>query len=174
MRLNTMIDVVSTEGGLEDLRRCYDAHASMLLRLAVALLGRRAGAEDLVHDAFLRLHRSPRPPGPGREAAYLRRTVTNLANDSFRRAEVARRLAPERRPDTASAESTALAGQRSQRIAAAVAELPERQRACVALHYFADRSDSQVAAELGITVGSVKTHLHRARARLADSLEDLR
>jgi DNA-directed RNA polymerase specialized sigma24 family protein len=44
----------------------------------------------------------------------------------------------------------------------------------VVLHYYADLSDAAIADTLGISVGSVKTHLHRARAALAEQLETLR
>lgn len=53
----------------------------------------------------------------------------------------------------------------------ALARLPRRQREVVALRYLADLSEAQVAASLGISTGSVKTHLHRGlislRGRLA-------
>jgi len=55
-----------------------------------------------------------------------------------------------------------------------VRALPHRQRDCVVLHYFADLTDAEIADALGISAGSVKTHLHRARAALAHVLEPLR
>ena len=63
---------------------------------------------------------------------------------------------------------------RDAEVAEAIAELPHRQRVCIVLHYFEDLSDAQIAEVLGTSVGSVKTHLHRARATLARRLEDLR
>jgi RNA polymerase sigma-70 factor (ECF subfamily) len=54
---------------------------------------------------------------------------------------------------------------------AAIRRLPERQRDCVVLHYFCELSDVEVASVLGVSSGSVKTHLHRARATLAHELE---
>lgn len=53
-------------------------------------------------------------------------------------------------------------------------ELPKRQRDCVVLRIYADLSDAEIADALGISAGSVKTHLHRARLALADGLEALR
>src|SRR5688500_14279859 len=79
---------------LDGLRAAYDAHARPLLRLAGALTADAALAEDLVHDAFVRLHRVSSPPAPGAEGAYLRRIVTNLAHDHHRHGAVVRRLAP--------------------------------------------------------------------------------
>ncbi|QYG93889.1 RNA polymerase sigma factor [Iamia sp. SCSIO 61187] len=165
---------MARRAGVEAVRAAYDAHAASLLRFAVALTADRALAEDIVHDAFVRLHRASRPPAAGAEAAFLRRTITNLVHDHHRHGAVVRRLAPAPRDPAPSAETTALGGDRARAVASAVVALPARQRDCVALHYFAGLPDAAVAAELGISVGSVKTHLHRARAALTVSLEDHR
>jgi len=169
-----VVDETVTEGGLDALRAAYDAHARSLLRLAVALTADPALAEDLVHDAFVRLHRAATPPAPEAEGAYLRRIVTNLAHDHHRHGAVVSRLAPAPDDPAPSAELDALGGDRARAVAAAVAALPARQRDCVALHYFGGLTDAAAAAELGISAGSVKTHLHRARAALALTLEDHR
>jgi RNA polymerase sigma factor (sigma-70 family) len=59
-------------------------------------------------------------------------------------------------------------------VLAAVAALPPGQREAVALFYLADLSHAQIAARLGISVGAVKTRLHKARAALQARLADLR
>jgi RNA polymerase sigma-70 factor (ECF subfamily) len=56
------------------------------------------------------------------------------------------------------------------RVRRAVDELPPRYRAAVTLFYLEERDYSEVAGVLGIPVGTLKTHLHRARAMLRDSL----
>ncbi len=53
---------------------------------------------------------------------------------------------------------------------ALVRQLPDRQAAAVALHYLEDRSVAQIADDLGIAEGTVKVHLSRGRAALAESL----
>jgi RNA polymerase sigma factor (sigma-70 family) len=169
-----VIEGTTTTEGLDRLRAAYDAHAGPLLRMAVALTADPAIAEDLVHDAFVRLHRAAAPPTPEAERAYLRRIVANLVVDHHRRSTVARRHAPAPAEPAPSAEAHTADRDRARAVAAAVAALPDRQRDCVTLHYFAGLSDAAVAAELGISTGSVKTHLHRARAALARSLEDQR
>jgi RNA polymerase sigma factor (sigma-70 family) len=55
----------------------------------------------------------------------------------------------------------------------AVRRLPSRQRDCVVLHYFEQLTDREIGKALGISAGSVKTHLHRARERLRQDLEGL-
>lgn len=160
--------------GLDRLEAAYAAHAVGLLRFAVALTADRARAEDLVQDAFVRLHGAAAPPADEAVGAYLRRTVANLAVDHHRHRAVTERRAPAPAGPADSAEVAAVEGERARAVAAAVAALPHRQRECVGLHYFAGLSDAAVAAELGLAVGSVKTHLHRARATLARTLEEHR
>lgn len=158
------------------IERLFREHHAGLLRLAVVLTGDRTLADDLVQEAFIRLQRSRAVPRSGAELAYLRRTVVNLSHGHHRHLEVVRRLTPPT-PDADPRAHTDDAVERSEthrRVAAAVRRLPDRQRDCVALHYFADLSDAAIADVLGISAGSVKTHLHRARAALATALEDLR
>jgi RNA polymerase sigma-70 factor (sigma-E family) len=157
------------------LRQQYEEHATALFRLGVALTGEQALAEDLVHDAFVRLHRAARPPAPEATRTYLRRTLVNLVRDHRRHQVVtARNRTTTSGDDAPSAEAVADRAGRDAAIAAAIADLSHRQRVCVVLHYFEDLSDAEIAETIGISVGSVKTHLHRGRATLARRLEDLR
>jgi DNA-directed RNA polymerase specialized sigma24 family protein len=55
-------------------------------------------------------------------------------------------------------------------LVAALRALPKRQREAIVLRYLADLSEAQVSAALGVSAGSVKTHLHRGMARLAERL----
>lgn len=59
-------------------------------------------------------------------------------------------------------------------MAAALAALPDRQRACVALRFYAGLSEAETANTLGISTGSVKTHIHRGLTTLGRRLEALR
>lgn len=80
----------SPPGGV-DLDALFRDHATPLLRLAVVLTGDRPLAEELVQDAFVRLHRSGSIPAAGTELAYLRRTVINLSHGHHRHLRVVRR-----------------------------------------------------------------------------------
>ena len=157
-----------------DLDGLFRAHATQLLRLAVVLTGDRALAEELVQEAFVRLHRASTPPAAGAELAYLRRTVVNQSHSHHRHLRVVRRTPTPLPVDVAPAELDAVRRDGQRQVAAAVRGLPIRQRDCVVLRYYADLTDAEIADALGIRVGSVKTHLHRARAALANSLEALR
>jgi RNA polymerase sigma-70 factor (ECF subfamily) len=160
-------------GGI-DLDALFRAHATPLLRLAVVLTGDRALAEELVQDAFVRLLRSGSIPATGAELAYLRRTVINLSHGHHRHLAVVRRRSNEPPANAEAAEHEAVRRDAQRRVAAAVRALPTRQRDCTVLHYYADLTDTAIAETLGIGTGSVKTHLHRARAALAEQLETLR
>jgi RNA polymerase sigma-70 factor (sigma-E family) len=157
-----------------DLDELFRLHATALLRLAVVLTGDRPLAEELVQEAFVRLHRTGRGPAPGTELAYLRRTVINLSHGHHRHLRVARRHRPSTPTTGAAAEVDAARREAQREVAAAVRALPDRQRDCVVMRYYAELSDTEIAAALGISPGSVKTHLHRARAALAGRLEALR
>jgi RNA polymerase sigma factor (sigma-70 family) len=160
-----------------DVVALHQQHWAGLWRLGVLLTADPVVAEDLVQDAFARLLRATggrRGPAPGSELAYLRRTVVNLSNSRFRHLGVARRHAPALAAvdDHPSAESEAGVSDDGRRVRAAVAALPAQQRACTVLHYFEGLTDAEVAGLLGISTGSVKTHLHRARAALAAALDE--
>jgi len=158
----------------ETLEVLYDLHATALLRLAVLACGDRVVAEDVVHDAFLRCHGADPGPAPGKERAYLRRIVLNLSNNHHR---TQRRRSVDRLPlpdHAQGADAEVLASTVTSVVGEAVRALPGRQRECVLLHYFVRLSETETADELRISRGSVKTHLHRARAALRPTLEQLR
>ena len=151
----------------------YADHAKALVEMLWVFVGNRAEAEDLCHDAFVRLHRVWRRIDHGDNVgAYLRTTAFNLARSSLRRRNVVRRLAPapDRQSSPAADENVELrADQRA--LLAAVRRLPRRQRECIVLRYWQDLTDPQIATTLGISVNSVKTHLRRATHTLGQQLE---
>jgi RNA polymerase sigma-70 factor (sigma-E family) len=153
----------------------YARHYSELVGLARLLLDDRGQAEEVVQEAFVRTyagwHRVRRQHDP---LPYLRSTVVNLARGGLRRRRVARERQLEAVPDTESAEVIAERDQVSRALASAVRSLPGRQRECVVLRYFLDYSTAECAAALGVSEGSVKTHLHRALSALSPRLEALR
>ncbi len=166
---------IDQQPGVDRLESLFRHHHTNLVRLAMVCSGDPTVADDVAQEAFVQLGRQRRWPKPGTELAYLRRTVINLVHGHHRR--LATRRAPRLRVVVAEPEDPATgAGRRDadRLVLDAVRALPRRQRECVILHYFADLGDVDVADTLGISAGSVKTHLHRARAALADALEDLR
>jgi RNA polymerase sigma-70 factor (sigma-E family) len=155
------------------LRRVYEAHWSRLVGLARMLLDDPAIAEDTVQEAFARTWaawdrvRTPDDPLP-----YLRQTVINLSRGDLRR-RVAVRRSPVDLPVPGDDASVAvLAAESRSELAAAIRALPRRQRECIALRYYLDCSQREIARELGVSEGSVKTHLHRAVQALDASMRE--
>ena len=149
------------------LRGVYDAEFASLVRLAYLLIGDRGLAEELVQDTFARL--LERPPGlvdPEKLAAYVRTSVLNATRSRLRRIGLERSHARGQRNTPAIDDVPDVA------LRDALLQLPIRQRQCVALRYYDDRTIEQIAALLEIGVGSVKTHVHRGLQRLRELLEE--
>lgn len=147
-----------------------------LLRLATCIVGDRCSAEDVVMEAFASLHvhwsgmRRSSAPLP-----YLRSSVI-LGSRS-----VIRRMVRERRrrspsevgwPDPNSA--AAIAADESDTLTVAVRSLPTRQREVIVCRYYLELSEAETAVLLGLSLGSVKQHAHRARLALSARLEVVR
>jgi RNA polymerase sigma-70 factor (sigma-E family) len=156
-----------------DLAAAYREHYRSLVRLASLLVEDVGRCEEIVQDAFVKVWR--RPPdlsGEDRLPAYLRSAVLNGARSHLRHRGVERRhlhavATPAAAPDAHLPEDDA-------RVLAALRSLPDRQREVLALRYYLDLSEAEIAATLDISPGSVKTHAHRGLATLAERLEDLR
>ncbi len=141
-----------------------------LVRLARLFVDDRDAAEDIVQEAFLRLARhAGKIDSIDRAPAYLRSIVLNLARDHNRRGLVSlrHRAAAGREVDVVEDAADQLARTEEHRVVLdAVRALPTRQRDCITLKYFEDMSIEEIAATLGVSVNSVKTHLLRAMAAL--------
>lgn len=150
-------------------------HYRDLVRLAGLLLHDRGASEEVVQEAFIRLQTGwRRLRDPDRAAAWLRSAVLNGARSRLRHHDVQRRHQPPPPRSAPSAEETALAGDDHDRMVAALAQLPTRQREAVVLRYYLDLSEAQMADAMGVSAGSVKTHLHRGLATLHTLLEGAR
>lgn len=149
----------------------YREHAGRLVGLAGYLLDDRTQAEEVVQEAFARTYAAwSRLRDQGDPLPYVQRAVVNLSRGGLRRRRVARAAVMDVPPDAPSAERTATEGARRDEVATAVRALPRRQRECIALRYYLDCSVAEISTALRISDGSVKQHLHRAHATLADRL----
>lgn len=146
----------------------FASEARSLVRLASIFCDDRSAAEDLVQEAFIRLHRSAhRIRDPERAPAFVRSIVINLARDHNRRGLMSLRhrssmVAPS---STEHVERDALDGVDHQMLDA-LRLLPDRQRTCLVLRYYLELSESETAETLGISKNSVKTHCRRGLAAL--------
>lgn len=153
--------------------RLFASEARSLVRLASIFCDDRESAEDLVQEAFVRLHRSAdRIRDPERAPAFLRSIVINLARDANRRGLMSLRHRPSmtQPSSTVHVEVDALEAADRQLIDL-IRALPDRQRACVVLRFYSELSESEIADVLGISKNSVKTHCRRGLATLEAALD---
>lgn len=147
-------------------------HYRNLVRMAGLLLHDRGASEEVVQDAFVQLHmRWRRLRNPDRAPAWLRSAVLNGARSRVRHQDVRRRHSPAPARTQESAEDSALAGDAHERMVDALRTLPARQREAVVLRFYLDLSEAEMATAMGVSTGSVKTHLHRGLAALQSRIE---
>jgi RNA polymerase sigma-70 factor (sigma-E family) len=159
----------------EALTALYTAHYRKLVRIAALLLDDVGLSEEVVQDAYIKMHGAwRRIRDPQAAEAYLRTTVANLARSRMRRRLVAQKHAPKPMPDAPSAELGALDALERDRVIRALRGLPQRQRECLVLRYYADLSEAQIAEAMGISPGAVKSHASRGMAALRARLEEER
>lgn len=140
---------------------------SALVRTAYLLTGDFHEAEDLVQSTLAKVYPHWRRMRRETADAYLRAALVNNNRSRYRRRRVAQLLTPYV-PDRPSStpgpgEGTGVDGDL---LAAALAALPERQRAVVVLRYWEDLSVEEVAGMLGCSVGTVRSQASRALAKL--------
>jgi len=146
----------------------FTAESRSLVRLARVFCDDRNAAEDLVQEAFIRLHRSARSIRDlSRAPAFLRSIVINLARDHNRRGlmSLRHRGAMQQPESTPGFEDEAVA-RADRETMDALRTLPDRQRTCLVLRYYLDLSEREIADTLGISANSVKTHTRRGLAAL--------
>lgn len=154
------------------LTELYTAHYRSLVRLAALLLDDLGTSEEVVQDAYVKMHGAwRRLRDPERGLAYLRQTVVNLSRSRMRHRQVVEKHAPKSAPDAPSAEYGAMALLERDAVIAALRELPPRQRETLVLRYYADLSEIQIAETMGISTGAVKSHASRGMAALRSILE---
>ncbi|WP_238444528.1 RNA polymerase sigma factor [Salsipaludibacter albus] len=171
----------ATHASVPRVEELFRSEGTSLVRLARLFTEDRNAAEDLVQEAFIRFHRTRRRiRDPDAAAAYLRSILLNLCRDHNRRGLMSRRHHATQPPDPApEALDTGvverLASQReSSLVVMALQALPRRQRDCLVLRYHLGLSEREIAATLGISPNTVKTHVRRAMATLEQRLEGTR
>jgi RNA polymerase sigma-70 factor (sigma-E family) len=162
LHARAMSEPQARRSSMEDL---YTANAQRAGRLAYFLVGDRELAQDLVQEAFLKVFaRWGNLREPHSFAAYLNRTIVNLAHKTHRRRRVERRyldkqpgheaVAPERDYETAD------------ELWRRLQLLPQRQRTAVVLRYYEDLTDHQAAAAMGCSETAVASLVQRALGTL--------
>lgn len=151
-------------------------HSGQVYRLAYRLTGNRFDAEDLTQEVFVRVFRSLSSYTPGTFAGWIHRITTNLFLDQMRRkqrirfdgfAEDADDRMPGREPGP---ERSYEHNNLDYDVQRALGALPPDFRAAVVLCDLEGLSYEEVAATLGIKLGTVRSRIHRGRALLRQSL----
>lgn len=151
----------------------WQRHRPQLVRLAIGLTGDPAAAEEIVQDAFAALlGRWTHLRDSSAAHAYLQRTVVNQVRTRWR---------AQRRRNQVTA---LLSGRQDQAndpdldtsldVVAALRQLPWGKRACVLLRYYADLSEAETAALLGVSAGTVKSQTSKGLRQLAAALDQTR
>ncbi|MEU9177773.1 SigE family RNA polymerase sigma factor [Streptomyces sp. NPDC048550] len=157
---------------VDHLTATYQAHYRSLLGLAALLLDDTASCEDVVQEAFIRVHSARnRVRDRDKTLAYLRQTVVNLSRSALRRRILGLKLLSKPMPDMASAEEGAYDQLERDDLIKAMRGLQRRQREVLVLRYFADMTEAQVAETLGVSLGSVKAYGSRGIAALRVAME---
>jgi RNA polymerase sigma-70 factor (sigma-E family) len=152
-----------------DLDELYAASYRRLVVQLYALCGDLADAEDAVQEAFvtaIRKHRDlARVANP---EAWVRTVAVNRLRSGWRHTAVVRKY----QSSVPGPQAAVEVGPEHVAITAALAQLNDDQRQVVVLHHLADLSTAQIADELGVSEGTVKSRLARGRSQLADMLDD--
>ncbi len=151
-------------------------HYRRLYRIALSYLRQPDDALDVVQEAFVKAFQSAsRWDGSAEAGPWLARITVNLSIDRWRRN---RRRVQTFTPLAESDHAVSLADlgpspdrrlegrEAGERVAAALRDLPERQRAVVVLRHYQDMSLAEIAQTLGMSLGTVKSSLHRALGRM--------
>lgn len=163
------------EGAFQEL---VEEHRSLVFALIARVIPDRSRAEDAAQDVFLRMYRGlPYFRGESRLSTWIYRIVANVCAQ-----EAARRPAPASLDDDRARPVVPAAADRQfsdlelrERLEKAIARLPPNQRLLVAAHYLEGIQYEDLAEALDIPMGTVKTHLYRAKQQLRRLLEtDLR
>jgi len=158
----------STRGA--DFDEFFRAVYPAVYRTALRILGDRGDAEDAAIEALTRAFvRWPRLRSLPHRDAWVMRVVINEALSQLRRR---RRTAALGRHDERQALGSDDAAANRVTLVAALRLLPRRQREAIGLRYLADMSEADTADVLGLSAGTVKSHLHRATQSLRVSLGD--
>ncbi len=151
-----------------DIAEVFEASYRRLVVQLYGVVGNAGEAEDLVQEAFVRAYASgPRFTRVDNPEAWLRTTAVNLYRNRWRKM---RNFARIKDKITGPLDLPGL--EEHLEVVDALRQLPENLRLVLVLHYLADRQVAQIADELGIAEGTVKSRLSRGRVAMAALLSE--
>lgn len=157
------------DGDRNALGRLYDTYAGLATAVAYRILGNEQEAEDIVHDAFLEVWRRAGSYDPKRSSVrtWIVLLVRSRALDRKRSARVKTSVSLDAAPEL---EAFANVSPDNPKVLGLMGTLPEPQRTVLELGYFDGLSSSEIALRLAIPVGTVKSRVAAALAKLRESL----
>lgn len=156
----------------------YEATAAKLFGVTLRILKREAWAEEALQEAYVKIwrHADSYNPGRGRPMTWMINIARNHALDLLRRADY--RVAEDewtaekdQRLSGADPASQAEVSEEIQRVMSCLGKLGEEQKHSILLSYHQGMTPTEVAAELGRPVGTVKTWIRRGLMRVRDCLD---
>jgi RNA polymerase sigma-70 factor (ECF subfamily) len=164
------------------------AYQDMVFSTALRLLGNQAEAEDAAQEAFLRAwNHWPELAGSNTAGGWLKTVTRNLCLNHLERYRARWKMFSDLQreddegetreldfaaPDTL--EQTLLTGDQRELLEQALTKLPNDQRLALALYHFEDMDYADIAKQLGVSLGKVKTDIFRARETLRKKLQPAR
>lgn len=140
---------------------------TVLLRTATALSGDRQLGEDLLQETLMRTYKAWDRIDPTTVLAYTRRVMANACTDRWRRQRLDVVLVEDATLSNRGADDPRqLAFEDHEEILERLAQLNQRERTAVVLRYLWDLSEREVAEQLGVSIGTVKSTVSRALAKL--------
>jgi RNA polymerase sigma-70 factor, ECF subfamily len=161
-------------GDISGLHVLYEMHRTKVYNLSWRFLGSPHDAEDSLQEIFLKVFdRIKNYRGDSAFSTWLYRMTTNHCLDILRRRKILAFLGFENAPEVQDKKDSERAINLgfSPVISKAVARLPEKQRACLLMREMDELSYEDIAKALNLSLGSVKSNIHRAKALLKESLE---
>lgn len=166
-------------GGQPSLHELFVQHRQSFINAAARILGCRSHAEDVVHDAYVKLNGAGLAPGIQSQSGYLLRVVRNLAIDLYRRQALEKRHSGSEEEGMyvatpgASPESVHEDRQTLEVLSAALAELPERTRYAFEMYRLNGRTQKEIAEELGVSPTLVNFMVRDALLHCRQTLQRL-
>jgi len=168
--------VARCRAGEEDaFRQLVDSFKDLVFGLILRTVQDRSRADDLAQDVFLRIHRGlPYFRGEARLSTWIYRIVANVCAQARKPVrEVSLERGPDQSPIDPPSIDAAFAGlELRDRLEKAIAQLPEQYRFLIAAHHLRGVQYEALAEALDVPLGTIKTHLHRAKRRLRELLAE--
>ena len=161
-------------GDPSGLKVLFDLHRDKVFRLSWRMLGSPHDAEDAVQEIYLKVFRTLRSyRGDSAFSTWLYRMTANHCLDILRRRKVLSFIGMDKAPEPPSSEDTTVSARRhlSPVVLKALARLPAKQKACLLMCEMEEMSYEEISKALGISLGSVKSSIHRAKNAMKESLE---